>query len=98
MPARLLYAFSWFFGFLNYMIIINASIAFFNLLPIPPLDGSKILFGLLPDRFYRAAQMIEQYSFILLLLLLMGSLPQMVITPLTIGLINSFVKFFALFT
>jgi Zn-dependent protease len=37
------------FDFLNLSIIINVGIAFFNLIPVPPLDGSHILAGLLPD-------------------------------------------------
>jgi Zn-dependent protease len=36
--------------FLELSILINTGIAFFNLLPVPPLDGSKILLGILPDR------------------------------------------------
>ena len=36
--------------FITLSILINTGIAFFNLLPVPPLDGSKILLGMLPDR------------------------------------------------
>lgn len=36
--------------FLTLSILINTGISFFNLLPVPPLDGSKILLGMLPDR------------------------------------------------
>jgi Zn-dependent protease len=36
--------------FLSLSILINTGISFFNLLPVPPLDGSKILLGMLPDR------------------------------------------------
>ena len=35
----------YFWLFLNYFIVLNANLAFFNLLPVPPLDGSKILFA-----------------------------------------------------
>lgn len=38
-------------NFLYLSVIINLGISFFNLLPIPPLDGSKILLGLLPDKW-----------------------------------------------
>lgn len=96
-PAKFLYTFSWFYRLLNYLILINASLAFFNLIPVPPLDGSKILFGLLPNRMYYALQTIEQYGFIILLLLLVARVPETIISPLSMGLINSFVKFFALF-
>lgn len=97
-PIRMLYSLSWIYRLLNYMILINASLAFFNLIPVPPLDGSKILFGLLPYRMYNVLNMIERYGFVILLLLLVSHIPEMIITPLSIGLINSFVKFFALFT
>ena len=37
-------------GFLVLSVLINTGISFFNLLPVPPLDGSKILLGMLPNR------------------------------------------------
>lgn len=37
--------------FLSFLMLINLSLAVFNILPIPPLDGSHLLFNLLPDRF-----------------------------------------------
>ncbi len=41
---------------------INLALAVFNLLPIPPLDGSKILFGLLPPRYEHLAYNLERYG------------------------------------
>lgn len=49
------------------IILINLSLAIFNLIPIPPLDGSKILFSLLPSSFNRFISFFEQYSFVLLI-------------------------------
>ncbi len=46
------------------IILINLVLAFFNLMPIPPLDGSKILFTLIPQRFYRFRQSLESRGFI----------------------------------
>ncbi len=40
--------------FLVLLVLINTGISFFNLLPVPPLDGSKILLGMLPNRFIPA--------------------------------------------
>ncbi len=42
--------------------IINLGLAIFNLLPIPPLDGSKILFSVLPYRWMHIRTTLEQYS------------------------------------
>jgi Zn-dependent protease len=48
---------------------VNVSLAFFNLIPIPPLDGFSVLLGLLPDRFAYSLAPIQQYGPALLLLL-----------------------------
>jgi len=56
------------FLFLQIIILINISLAIFNLVPIPPLDGSKILFAFLPPRFSKAQIFLEQYGFMFLLL------------------------------
>lgn len=48
--------------------LLNLSLAFFNLIPIPPLDGSKVLLALLPYRWRRIEAFLERYGFMLLLL------------------------------
>jgi len=53
---------------MQYMIVINVVLAIFNLIPIPPLDGSKILAGLLPGRQEWLDQ-LESYGPILLIVL-----------------------------
>jgi Zn-dependent protease len=50
------------------IVIINIALATFNLIPLPPLDGSKILFNLLPGSFYRLGEFLERYSLVFLLL------------------------------
>ena len=51
-------------------VFINLVLMIFNLLPIPPLDGSKVLFAFLPPRLaWQWRPILEQYGFILLLLL-----------------------------
>lgn len=61
------------------IIFINILLAVFNLMPIPPLDGSKILFSFLPNKFEHIQILMEQYSlFILfgfLFLLMSGVIP-----------------------
>jgi Zn-dependent protease len=96
-PVGLLYGLPWLYRFLSYFCSINASLAFFNLIPVPPLDGSKILFGLLPDRFYSGAQILERYGYLLLLLLMFSNITSFIISPLSGGLLNTFFKFFSLF-
>ncbi|MDF9408975.1 MAG: Peptidase family M50 [Pelotomaculum sp. PtaB.Bin013] len=58
---------------MQYMIQINVVLAVFNIIPIPPLDGSKILAGILPGRQEWLYQ-LEQYGSIVLILLVFTGL------------------------
>lgn len=61
-------------------IWINLLLAVFNLLPLPPLDGSKILMGLLPERTAVAYARVEPYGFIIMLVLFYtGILPKIIL-------------------
>ncbi|MBI2600998.1 site-2 protease family protein [Candidatus Daviesbacteria bacterium] len=55
---------------LRFMVLINLVLGVFNLFPIPPLDGSKILLSQLPYNLAREYQKIEPYGFLILLMLL----------------------------
>lgn len=50
------------------IIFINILLAIFNLVPVPPLDGSRILFGILPARFIKYEYILERYSLFLVVL------------------------------
>jgi Zn-dependent protease len=50
------------------IVIVNLALGLFNLVPIPPLDGSKIILNLLPSYFDKFRDLVEQYGFILLLI------------------------------
>ena len=67
--------------FLQYMIMLNVSLAVFNLLPFPPLDGSKVLSTFLPPSFQPIFAVLEQYGFIILLLLVYMGLIGLIIRP-----------------
>ena len=63
------------FMFLQYYVIINATLAVFNLIPIPPLDGSKVLFMFLPaDIERRISQYQQLFTIVIFALLYMGTL------------------------
>lgn len=71
------------FIFFQLSIVINLSLGFFNLLPVPPLDGSKILMGILPPKFDKYIRKLEgPYGMILLLLLAYTGILWSIIGPL----------------
>ncbi len=67
---------------LEIMVMINVGLAVFNLIPIPPLDGSHILEGLLPPDMARAYSAIAPYGFMILLLLIFTRVVDFVIFPI----------------
>jgi Zn-dependent protease len=78
---------------INWSLIINLALAIFNVLPIAPLDGSKILFGILPSKYAKQIYLLERYGpFILIGLIIFGRVTGVSI----IGtLIWPFVRFFS---
>ena len=64
-------ALEWLGTFFYYVFYISAGLAVFNLLPIPPLDGSKVLFAVLPPKWYWLLMRYERYGMAVLMVLLM---------------------------
>ena len=65
-------AFSVVLSFFYNMAWMNISLGIFNLIPVPPFDGSRIAFALLPDRFYWGVMRYERYIMIGMIVLFFG--------------------------
>ena len=73
---------------LSMLVIYNVYFAVFNLLPVPPLDGSKILFALMPTALERTLYRYESYFNIILIILLVSGIAGRVVFPLAQGIIG----------
>lgn len=83
---------------MEYLFIYNVYFALFNLIPIPPLDGSKLLFFFLPrGTVYRYLDTIGQYGFIILILLVSTGITRNTIASAALGIINVYQRIALLF-
>ena len=76
---------------------LSVALAVFNMIPIPPLDGSKVLFSIVPDRAYMKLMRYERYGVILLFILIMAPRflgPEANVFDLTIGKLTQSIFFF----
>jgi len=67
--------------FLSSLVSINIYLALFNLIPVPPLDGSNILRGVLPRRYHDSIYSLEAYGPILLMLLVLTNITGRILVP-----------------
>ncbi len=58
----------------EYMVILNVGLAVFNLLPVPPLDGSRIFGLIMPERLYFKVMQYERYVFLVLMIVVYSGL------------------------
>lgn len=75
-------------GVLYLAVEINLLLAFFNLIPVPPLDGGNVMLGLLPPRAAAAYSQVRQYGFIVLYALLLTGIASDLIMPPTMFLLR----------
>lgn len=82
---------------LNMLILtiqFNVVFAIFNLIPIPPFDGSRILYFFLPEKGREYMYKIEQYSFIIVLVILVTGIGSKLVSPIVnfvLGLLSKFI-------
>lgn len=67
-------------------VLVNLMLAIFNLIPIPPLDGSRLVMGLLPARFAVIYSRLENFGIVVVFLMLYFGLLNQVVWPVVVQL------------
>ena len=76
------------FQILEYFMALNLVLAIFNLIPIPPLDGSRVVMGLLPAKLAYQYIQLERFGFIIIVIMLYLGLFQIIIWPIVLTILK----------
>ena len=71
----------WLYNVLKLIVLYNINFAVFNMIPLPPLDGSKVLMSFLPGEWAYKLAGIERYSFLILIVLVFTNVLGMILRP-----------------
>jgi len=71
---------------------LNVILGIFNLIPIPPLDGSKVIGGILPDPLYIKFTSLGRYGMLILLVAMFAGLTGQIIRPLANAIFSAFIQ------
>ena len=80
-------------SFFSTMVMVNLGFFAFNILPIPPLDGSRVLYAIAPDVVQKGMQQIERYGLILIFVLVLIGGP--VLSKILMAIITFFINIFS---
>jgi Zn-dependent protease len=73
---------------LFYGVLVNTYLAVFNLIPVPPLDGSGVLMGLLPDEAAQKYDRLRPYGFLIVMALIYLGLLRIIVRPIEIFILT----------